>query len=81
MLRLILSNLINDTEQRKEAMAMFEEPEWGHMSAERTAHTQIPPASIRIQSVKTRGLKNLPEAVKQIEEKDAYLIQRKQQSA
>ena len=53
----VLSALTDETEQRKQMMQMFEEPEWGQMNAERTAHKQIAPASIRIQSVKTRSLK------------------------
>jgi hypothetical protein len=44
----LLYNLVDPIEQRKLSMAMFEEPEWGHMNAERTAHKEIAPASIRI---------------------------------
>ena len=51
---------------RKVSMAMFEEPEWDNNAAERTQHKQIPPASIRIHSVKTRSLKGIDEAVQQI---------------
>lgn len=50
---------------------MFEEPEWGHCGAERTAHPEIPPASIRIQSVKTRSLKGLNVAVEAVKEQEA----------
>lgn len=59
----LLYNLIDPVECRKNSMAMFEEPDWCDMLAERTAHKEIPPASIRIQSVKTRGLRNLNVAV------------------
>lgn len=41
----ILSNLVDETEQRKQMMAMFESDDWG---SERTAHKQIAPASMRI---------------------------------
>ena len=42
----ILSNLVDETEQRKISMAMFDDG--AYLNAERTAHKQIPPASIRI---------------------------------
>jgi hypothetical protein len=44
----LLYNLVDPIEQRKVNMAMFEEPGWGDMHAERTAHKEIAPASIRI---------------------------------
>jgi len=56
---------------------MFEEPEWGHMSAERTAHKQIPPASIRIQSVKTRTMKNLQGSIDLVKAQESNLISKK----
>ena len=59
----IKSNLVDETELRKQQMAMFEEPDHGLNGAERTAHKQIAPASIRIQSVKTRSLKGLQGSV------------------
>ena len=71
----ILSNLVDETEQRKISMAMFEDNEWG---SERTAHRQIPPASIRIQSVKTRGLKHYQAKVDEVNRHESELIARKQ---
>jgi hypothetical protein len=71
----ILSNLVDETEQRKVSMAMFEDNEWG---SERTAHRQIPPASIRIQSVKTRGLKNFQSRKDDVNRQESALIERKQ---
>ena len=70
----ILSHLVDDTEQRKISMGMFEEPGWGYMGSERTAHRQIAPASIRIQSVKTRTLKEFQHATEQVHQRESELI-------
>jgi len=69
--------LTDDTEQRKQMMSMFEEPDYGAMNAERTAHRQIAPASIRIQSVKTRSLKGFPGACEAVQMKEKELVDRK----
>lgn len=59
-------------------MAMFEETDFLG-SEQRTAHKQIAPASIRIQSVKTRTLKGLDSAVDAINKKESALIRAKQE--
>ena len=71
----VLSSLTNETEHRQRSLAMFEESDY--MGAERTAHPQIPPASIRVQSVKTRSLKGFDLAVDKVKQKEDELIQKK----
>ena len=72
----ILSNLVDETEQRKVSMAMFEEDDkFGNI--ERSQHNQIPPASIRIQSVKTRNLTKLPAAIEMVNRRESELIAKK----
>jgi hypothetical protein len=53
-------------------MAMFEDQEYD--IPERSQHKQIPPASIRIQSVKTRNLKGLPAAIESVNRRESELI-------
>jgi len=42
----VLSSLVNDENIRENYKQMFEESEW--LPAERTLHTAIPPANVRI---------------------------------
>ena len=61
-------------------MAMFYKGEDESLPMnERTQIKEIPPASIRIQSVKTKKLKGFEKRVEEIRETEAQLIQRKQQ--
>ena len=72
----LLFNLVDPQETRKHAMAMFDESDV--MPPQRTQIKEIPPASIRIQSVKTRSLKGFDSRVEEIRENEAKLIARKQ---
>lgn len=44
----VLSSLVNEEETRQYYRKMFEEEEW--IPAERSLHTAIPPADVRIQN-------------------------------
>lgn len=57
-------------------MALFDESDV--MPAQRTQIKDIPPASIRIQSVKTRSLKGFEARVDEIRENEAKYIAQKQ---
>ena len=72
----LLFNLVDPQETRKHAMAMFDESDM--MPAQRTQIKEIPPASIRIQSVNTRSLKGFEARVDEIRENEARFIAQKQ---
>jgi hypothetical protein len=51
------SFLVDDVEVSAWKKGMFAEPEYGNQEAERTLHTDIPPANVRIQNVERKSFK------------------------
>ena len=48
---------MDEVEVKAWKKAMYAEPEYGNQEPERTLHTDIPPANVRIQNVERKQLK------------------------
>lgn len=81
----VLSHLVNEDETRENHKKMFyvegmdedEDPDGFFMRPERSLHTSIPPANVRIQNFTRKSLKDYEKIVSEVQAKDKELYQQK----
>lgn len=71
----VLSSLVNEAETADYYRQMFEEAEW--IPAERSLHTAIPPANVRIQNFSRKSFRDYDKIVDEVKARDAKMFEEK----